>query len=125
MRSFTEGTGFELSHIVDNFPQAELVNGTDVLQPPWSYPGFGQCARYPKFIAHMLSGVVEKHSGIVDETAMCSSERIGQSGKYCGRMRVIGEVIMASHNAKLSLATVVAEAMGGVGTGTSRSANFG
>ncbi|RYO89405.1 hypothetical protein DL766_010432 [Monosporascus sp. MC13-8B] len=30
MRSFTEGTGFELSHIVDNFPWGELGNGTVV-----------------------------------------------------------------------------------------------
>jgi hypothetical protein len=30
MRSFTEGTGFELSHVVDNFPWGELGNGTVV-----------------------------------------------------------------------------------------------
>ncbi|KAK4041920.1 S-adenosyl-L-methionine-dependent methyltransferase [Parachaetomium inaequale] len=30
MRSFTEGTGFELSHVADNFPWGELRNGTVV-----------------------------------------------------------------------------------------------
>lgn len=30
MRSFTEGTGFELSHIVDNFPWGEIGSGTVV-----------------------------------------------------------------------------------------------
>lgn len=30
MRSFTEGTGFELSHVVDNFPWETLNNGTVV-----------------------------------------------------------------------------------------------
>lgn len=30
MRSFTEGTGFELHHIVDNYPWGNLENGTVV-----------------------------------------------------------------------------------------------
>lgn len=30
MRSFTEGTGFELSHVVDNFPWGDLGKGTVV-----------------------------------------------------------------------------------------------
>lgn len=35
MRSFTEGTGFELSHIADNFPWETLGDGTvvDVRDP--------------------------------------------------------------------------------------------
>lgn len=27
MRSFTEGTGFELDHIVDNFPWGDIKDG--------------------------------------------------------------------------------------------------
>ncbi len=30
MRAFTEGTGFELSHIVNNFPWGDLKEGTIV-----------------------------------------------------------------------------------------------
>ncbi|GAB1315686.1 6-hydroxytryprostatin B O-methyltransferase [Madurella fahalii] len=62
MRSFTEGTGFELSHVADNFPWGELGNGTVVdVGGSQGFACFAIARKFPalSFIVQDLEPVIQ------------------------------------------------------------------
>ncbi|KAI0900092.1 S-adenosyl-L-methionine-dependent methyltransferase [Annulohypoxylon nitens] len=61
MRSFTQGTGFELSHIVDNFPWRDIENGTVVdVGGSQGFVCFALARKYPalSFVVQDLDPVI-------------------------------------------------------------------
>ncbi|KAI8962773.1 S-adenosyl-L-methionine-dependent methyltransferase [Daldinia sp. FL1419] len=62
MRSFTEGTGFELSHIVDNFPWGDLGKGVVVdVGGSQGFASFAVARKFPSlsFVVQDLGPVIE------------------------------------------------------------------